>query len=84
LALLAVGREDEALAQFETAAEIDAAAISPRQNAGRVHWLRGSFAAAEGHYAAALQASRTTGGKPPLFRFLIDRCFRARSRPDAR
>jgi tetratricopeptide (TPR) repeat protein len=84
LALRAAGREDEALAQFEKAVEIDGAAISPRQNAGRIRWLRGEYDAAEAHYAAALRASRTTGGKPLLFRFLIDRCWRARARPDAR
>jgi tetratricopeptide (TPR) repeat protein len=84
LALLAAGRDDDALASFEKAASVDPSAISPRQNAARLLWLRGDYAAASRHLLAATRTARATTGSPMLYRFLLDRVERARARPDAR
>jgi Flp pilus assembly protein TadD len=84
LAVLATGDVPAAIAAFEAATKADPRDTSPRQNLGRLHWLRGEDDASEAHLSAALAASRGGAGKPQLFRFLLDRVWRSRTRAEVR
>jgi tetratricopeptide (TPR) repeat protein len=84
LALLAAGRDDDALASFEKAMRLDASILSPRQNAARLLWLRGDLDGATRLLEEALRSARATGAPSTLYRFLLDRVERSRARPDAR
>jgi tetratricopeptide (TPR) repeat protein len=84
LALSGAGRRDEALAAFERAAELDASSTATRQNGARVRWLRGEDDAAEKLLGEAAGAARAQGEKEMMYRFLLDRVWRARNRPEVR
>ncbi|MHC5009721.1 MAG: hypothetical protein ACYTG6_02095 [Planctomycetota bacterium] len=78
LVLSALGRDDDALAAFEAAIDLDAAFEPARQNAARAHWRAARDAEAEAHLAAALESARATGRGAMRYRFLIDRVARTR------
>lgn len=84
LAVLATGDTAAAIAAFEAASRVDPRDTSPRQNVARLHWLLGRDDEAEAHLAAAVKSARETGGKPLLYRFLLDRVWRSRVRPEVR
>jgi Flp pilus assembly protein TadD len=84
LALAGAGDLVGALVAFEEAVALDPAFASARQNAARFRWLRGDDDAAEEHLAAALAAARSEGKSGMLFRFLLDRTWRTRRRPETR
>ncbi len=84
IARLGAGDRAGALAAFERAAGLDPGATAPHQNAARLRWLAGEDDAVEAHCAAALRSTRLVGGSPMTYRFLLDRVWRARRRPEVR
>jgi tetratricopeptide (TPR) repeat protein len=84
LTLSGAGELEAALASYAKALEVDPGFVSAHQNAGRLRWLAGEDDLAEAHYGAALRRSRAQGTGEGLFRFLLDRTWRTRLRPDVR
>ncbi len=84
LAVLATGDSEAAIAAFSAAVAVDPRDTSPRQNVARLLWLAGRDDEAEAHLFAAARSARETQGKPLLYRFLIDRVWRSRTRPEIR
>ena len=86
LGIALVARGDAAAARdaFQKSIEISPGDTAPRQNAGRLCWLEGDDDGAERNWAAALSGARAVGGHASLFRFLLDRSWRSRVRPDVR
>jgi len=84
LALSGRGDAKAALAAFEAAVEADPDFDAARQNAARQHWLAGRDDEAAAHLGEAERRTRAVGGNWMRYRFLLDRVYRTRVRPEVR
>lgn len=84
LAYGAARRPADAAAAFARARDDDPGLLAARQNLARASWRAGDDAAAQSESAAALVAARAAGSPWLLYRFLFDRAWRTRHRPERR
>lgn len=84
LVLSGMGRFAEALRSFEEATQLDPDLVAARQNAARRHWRAGQGPEALAQLAEAEVRTRFIGGDWMRYRFLLDRVYRTRVRPEVR
>jgi tetratricopeptide (TPR) repeat protein len=85
LVLSALERHEDALRDWERAVDMDPTFTAAHQNAARMRFLAGEDDAAAAHLAAAAAGAYETGEPTArLYRFLLDRTWRARRRPELR
>jgi tetratricopeptide (TPR) repeat protein len=84
LARSAAGDAPGAVAAFEKSIGLDAGHVAARQNLARALHLSGEDARAREQLGAALATSRALGSGAMLFRFLLDRSWRAGALPEVR